>query len=59
MIYGSPGSGLTRAGKYKLGTRAVIYKFGAGVEFQGRGLSSGPGTKQRAGGWEIQIPREK
>ena len=29
MVYASPGSGLTEAGKYKLGAKAVKYKLGA------------------------------
>ena len=39
-----------RAGKYKLEARTGKYKFGA------RGRARGPRNKQRAGGWEIQIP---
>ena len=48
------------AGKHKLGSRAGKYQLGAraraGGQAEGRGPSRGPGTKQRAGGREIQIP---
>ena len=54
LVYASPASGLTRAGKYKFGARVGKYKLGArAVKYK---LGPGPGTKQRTGGWEIQIP---
>ena len=71
-MYASPGSGLTEAGKYKLGAKVVKYKLGARAGKHKLGtkagkyklgtwagkhkLGSGPAAKQRAGGQEIQIP---
>ena len=47
MVYASPGSELTRAGKYKLGARAGKYELGDRARGQGqcRGISRGPGAK--------------
>ena len=41
LVYASPGSGLARVGKYKLGVRAGKYKVGARVGDWGQGLSKG------------------
>ena len=65
MVSASPGFGLTRAIKKNFGTRSRKYKFGAttgkhklGARARARSRGSGPGTKQRVGGQEIQIPQK-